>query len=129
MTRFGQSNGTAGYHLRLLTPTITPAAAAGGQPTVTVDAKIVGTVCIAGGKPQMSYNERYLAVHQYTTNTSDIFVTDLKTGTQIQVTKMAAGQHALYPHFRADGWLYFVVRDSNTGKETFVASDVTLERN
>ena len=127
VTRFGQDGTTAGYHLRMLTPTITPAAA-GGQPTVTVDAKVVGTVCIAGGKGQMSFNERFLAVHQYTSNTSDIYVNDLKTGEQIRVTKMAAGQHALYPHFRADGWLYFLVRDGNTGKETLVGSDVSLHR-
>ena len=127
VTRFGQDGNTAGYHLRMLTPTITPAAA-GGQPTVTVDAKIVGTVCIAGGKGQMSFNERFLAVHQYTATTSDIYVNDLKTGDKIRVTNMAAGQHALYPHFRADGWLYFLVRDGNTGKETLVASDVSLHR-
>lgn len=127
ITRFGQSGNTAGYHLRMLTPTITPAAA-GAQPTVKVDSKIVGTVCIAGGKGQMSFNERFLAVHQYTATTSDIYVDDLKTGDKIRVTNMAAGQHALYPHFRADGWLYFLVRDGNTGKETLVASDVSLHR-
>lgn len=123
VTRFGQNGGTAGYHLRKITPTITPAAA-GGQPTVKVDAKLVGTVCIAGGKAQVSFNERFMTVHQYTSNTADIFLIDLKTGQQIRVTKMAAGQRALYPHFRADGWLYFLVRDGN--KETLVGSDVAV---
>jgi hypothetical protein len=39
---------------------------------------------------------------------------------------MKAGQHALYPHWRADGWLYFLVRDRNNNKETLVASDAAL---
>ena len=42
---------------------------------------------------------------------------------------MGDNQYALYPHFRADGWLYFLVRDMNgTGKETLVATDVVLKR-
>ena len=28
---------------------------------------------------------------------------------------MNPGQYALYPHFRSDGWLYFLVRDINAG--------------
>ncbi len=53
-------------------------------------------------------------------------IADLKTGTSVRITKMKAGQYALYPHFRADGWLYFLVRDMNAQKEYFVASDIAL---
>jgi len=39
---------------------------------------------------------------------------------------MQPGQYALYPHFRSDGWIYFLVRDKNNGKEHAVASDAAL---
>ena len=136
ITRFGSTSSTAGYHIRTVTPTITPPTTAGGVASVSVQTKTIGTICIAGGKPQMSFDERFIAVHQYVdqnanpqglpTNSSNIFVVDLKTGNTVQVTKMGAGQRALYPHFRADGWLIFVVRDSVANKETLVASDVVL---
>ena len=29
----------------------------------------------------------------------------------------------MFPHFRSDGWFYFLVRDKNTNKEYAVASD------
>jgi hypothetical protein len=135
ITRFGDRFDTAGYHIRMVTPTITPGTG-GAVASVSVTSQIIGTACLAGGKPQLSFDERFLAVHQYTDpnhnpqglppNSSNIFVTDLKTGNIVQVTKMGQGQRALYPHFRADGWLYFLVRDSVANKETFVASDVIL---
>ena len=136
ITRFGAEAGKAGYNFRLLTPHVTPAAGASATPDVTVDAKLVGTACIPGGKPQLSFDERFLAVHQYTDknanpdhladNSSNIFLVDMLTGKTIRLTTMKAGQHALYPHWRADGWLYFLVRDGNSGKETLVASDAAL---
>ena len=138
ITRFGQKAGQAGYHIRTVTPKLTPAApgATSSLPTVKVDTKVVGTACLQGGKPQLSFNERFLAVHQYTdpaanplglaSGASNIFINDLKTGKTIRVTNMAKNQRALYPHWRADGWLYFLVRDGNTGKESFVASDAAL---
>lgn len=147
ITRFGQKAGTSGYRIRAIKATITPAGSGttntssngtteAATPSVEVESTEIATVCMAGGKPQMSYNERFIAVHQYTdaqanpsglpAGTSNIFVMDLKTGKTLQVTKMASGQQALYPHFRADGWLYFLVRES--GKETLVASDVALHQ-
>jgi hypothetical protein len=39
---------------------------------------------------------------------------------------MNPGQYALYPHFRNDGWIYFLVRDTNTDVEHIVASDFAL---
>lgn len=53
-------------------------------------------------------------------------IADLVTGKQLRVTRSRAGVFALYPHFRADGWLYFVVRDMNTRQEYVVASDVAI---
>lgn len=138
ITRFGQKAGKAGYHIYSVKPKLTPPAEGSSStlPTVSVDKKVVGTVCLQGGKPQLSFNERFLAVHQYTDpnanpeglppQSANIFINDLKTGRTIRITNMAKNQRALYPHWRADGWLYFLVRDSNTGKETFVASDAAL---
>ena len=58
--------------------------------------------------------------------TSNIILVNLLTGARTRVTTMHAGQYALYPHFRSDGWFYFQVRDSNTGKEYVLASDAAL---
>ena len=84
------------------------------------------------------FDERFLAVHQYTdpnanpqglpAGTSNIFMTDIMTGTTFQVTNVKAGQRALYPHWRADGWLYFLLKDSASGKESLVASDIALRQ-
>jgi hypothetical protein len=136
ITRFGSESGKAGYNFRMLTPHLGAASGTPAVPSVTVDAKVVGTACIPGGKPQVSFDERFLAVHQYVDSSanpghlpersSNIFIVDLQTGKTTQVTKMKAGQHALYPHWRADGWLYFLVRDGNNDKETLVASDAAL---
>jgi hypothetical protein len=138
ITRFGQKAGYAGYHLRQVTPTFTPSTDPSSPlPAVSVALQDLGAVCLQGGKPQLSFNERFLAVHQYVDpnanpqslplGTSNIFVVDLKTGKPYQATTMKAGQHALYPHWRADGWLYFIVKDSNTNKEMLVGSDVAIQ--
>ncbi len=39
---------------------------------------------------------------------------------------MQAGQYALYPRFRSDGWIYFIVRDRNRDREWIAASDAAL---
>jgi hypothetical protein len=138
ITRFGQKAGHSGYRIRTVKPTITPATGTATTPNVSVSMEEIGTVCLAGGKPQLSFDERFMAVHQFTDSnanpagfpagTANIFVVDLKTGRQHQITNVKAGQKALFPHFRADGWLYFLVKDSNTGKESLVASDVALRQ-
>ena len=57
---------------------------------------------------------------------SNIIVVNLLTGVRTRITTMQAGQYALYPHFRSDGWFYFLVRDHNTNKEYVMASDAAL---
>ncbi len=39
---------------------------------------------------------------------------------------MGPGQYALFPHFRSDGWLYFLVRTTGSTGEHIVASDVAM---
>ena len=59
---------------------------------------------------------------------SNIVLVDLQTHKTTVVTHMNPGQYALYPHFRSDGWLYFLVRDvNNGGAEHLVASDLALK--
>ena len=42
-----------------------------------------------------------------------------------RISAMQPGQYALYPHFRSDNWIYFVVRTLD-GTELFAASDAAL---
>ena len=60
-------------------------------------------------------------------NSSNVYIYDLVTKRKFRITFMNAGQYALYPHFRSDGWLYFLVRDVNKPTSDYlVASDVAL---
>jgi hypothetical protein len=115
----------------------------------TVEAPEVARICVRGGKANFSLDERFLVTHHYVEKgdwqqlgyasadapefkayldkgASNIVVVDLATHQTRIVTRMNAGQYALYPHFRSDGWLYFLVRDTNTGVEHVVASDAAL---
>jgi hypothetical protein len=108
----------------------------------------LGSLCITGGKPTFSYDERWLLLHHYVTDddatelgftgaddpafdayerqgASNIVIVDLASGQSRRITNMAPGQYALFPHFRSDGWIYFVVRTLQ-GNEYFVASDAAL---
>lgn len=104
------------------------------------DMTTIGNVCLKGNKANFSYDERFLTTHHYNEpedfgsaddpkylekGSADIFVIDFITGKKQKVTKMGPGQFALYPHFRSDGWLYFLVVDQNTqpAKYMVVASD------
>lgn len=136
ITRFGSKPGHQGYTLRKLATKVDPTTGA-----VTADTKVVGKICGGGAKAMMSFDERFVVTHRYADpipgatptdkpiSHADVYMTDLVTGEVFPVTNMGPNQYALYPHFRADGWLYFLVRDMNgTGKETLVASDVALRR-
>ncbi len=126
VTRFA-----SGYRVRLV-----KASSAAG--TTSVETPLVGEVCVpSGGKAAVSFDERFLAVHQYVDvenpehatlpdRSSNIVVVDLFTGKTVRATTMGSRQFALYPHFRADGWLIFHVRDMNTMSEYVAATDVAL---
>lgn len=117
----------------------------GGKPKLTD----VGRVCLRGDKPGLSSNERIIATHhyvaaddkadlgleslsdeafkdQYVSKSSNLYIQDLCTGRKSRVTNMGPGQFALFPHFRADGWLYFMVRDMNQNKDYAMATDAGL---
>lgn len=129
VTRFGDGTKQLGYRVHRLTLGRTSSTAA-----PTVSSEKVAELCDAGGKAGFSFDERWLTFHQYVvgpqnsqrSNSADIVVADLRTGTRTKLTAMARGQYALYPHFRSDGWLYFLVRDTNTGREQLWASDFAV---
>ena len=56
---------------------------------------------------------------------SNLMLVDLRTGAVQRLTTMHPGQYALFPHFRSDGWIYFVVRTLD-GDEYYAASDAAL---
>ncbi len=108
----------------------------------------LGRICLAGSKATFSYDERWLIFHRYVTaedatelgfsgpddpgfaeylesGASDLILVDLLSGAAQRITSMQPGQYALFPHFRSDGWIYFVVRTID-GAEWFAASDAAL---
>ncbi len=117
----------------------------------TIQAPEVARICLRGAKANFSFDERFLVTHHYVDRddaaalgfasaddaafapylqkgASNVVLVDLSTHKTITVTHMNPGQYALYPHFRSDGWLYFLVRDANTGVEHLVASDLALRQ-
>jgi hypothetical protein len=123
-------------------------------PAIMATATEVGRYCIQGAKPAFSFDERYVTYHHYvgggptadqdaqelgfadsadpgfaeysTRGASNIYLLDLTTGRSVRVTNMGPGQYALYPHFRSDGWIYFIVRSLGTQREQVIASDAAL---
>lgn len=112
----------------------------------------IARYCFSGGKPAFSFDERWVAFHHYVTNAdaielgfsgpqdpgfadyitkgaANIYLLELATGAKVRITNMAPGQYALFPHFRADNWIYAQVRDANLGHEYTIAHDgaLTLE--
>ncbi|MDP6946093.1 MAG: hypothetical protein QF464_18230, partial [Myxococcota bacterium] len=82
-------------------------------------------VCESGAKANISFDERFFVTHHYENGTSNIYLWDLITQQDYQITDMASGAKALFPHFRSDGWFYFLVREDN--EEYVVASDFAVE--
>lgn len=115
-----------------------------------ISAPEIARYCVAGAKPAFSYDDRWLIYHHYIgnadavdlgfTNSNDpgfaqyktkgaanVYVVDLRTGVRTRITNMQPGQYALFPHFRADGWVYFLVKDHNRNVESIVASPAALK--
>jgi len=127
-TRFGSAAGQRGYRIRRLT--------AHGVP-LSLATEELATVCLSGGKPMGSFDERFIVTHQYvdpaenpgaTVNSANVMVFDLLTGETIRLTNLRRGEYAFSPVFRADGWIYFVIKDANTRKETLYATDAIVRR-
>lgn len=143
LTRVSGSNDVQlGYVLRKVIAT-----PSGG--TYTIQTPEIARYCTAGGKPAFSYDERWIVYHRYvsdadaqelgfsgpddpgfadyrTKGAANLYLMDLATGVPVRITNMPAGQYALYPHFRSDGWIYADIRDTNANREYIVASDAAL---
>jgi hypothetical protein len=131
----------SGYSLMLVT-------ASGAADAPSVSLAEVGRICGEGGKPALSYDERWMVLHHYVTDddatalgfsgpddpgfadyrelgASNLVLVDLLDGSSRTITRMGAGQYAVFPHFRSDGWIYFVIRTLER-EEYFAASDAAV---
>ncbi|HUH04660.1 MAG TPA: hypothetical protein VML75_21840, partial [Kofleriaceae bacterium] len=84
----------------------------------------LATVCTSGAKASFSFDERFLVTHTYTGGAANLILVDLLTGQRHQITNMPAGTYAEFPHFRSDGWIYFLVIDGSD--EYIAASDAAI---
>jgi hypothetical protein len=146
VSRVSGSNGSqSGFILRKLVATKNGA-------TYTVNTPEIARYCLRGGKPAISFDERWMVFHHYveagdwqalgyasatdagfvalrdsqTGGAANVFLMELTTGSVRRITTMQPGQYALYPHFRNDGWIYFLVRDRNRNFEWIAASNAAL---
>jgi hypothetical protein len=121
-------------------------AIAGGD----VELRELGRYCFPGAKIAFSYDERWAIYHHYigdedavdlgfasaadpgfamyrTRGAANVYLIDLTTGERTRITNMGPGQYALFPHFRSDGWIYYMVRGSTgVGGERVMATDAAL---
>jgi len=142
INRFGNENEHLGYVLRRLDAT--PSGS-----SYTVATPEIARYCVKGAKPSISFDEKYFVTHHYVgpndwqdlgfasaqdpkfqemlqKGTANIILVNIVTGARARLTNMKAGQYAIFPHWRSDNWIYFLVRDKNTSKEYVVASDAAL---
>jgi len=141
-----RTGGNNGRQISYVLHRIDVTGAAGNYQVTTPE---IARYCAHGGKPAFSYDERWLVLHHYVGDSdavdlgftgpadpafrpfhdkgaANIYLVDLLTGRTTRITSMHAGQYALYPHFRSDGWIYFLVRDPARDHEYVVASDAAL---
>lgn len=134
--RYGEgSSQQSGYRIRMLK--IKNSQDPNSSPTI--DQQIGAEICerepdtnlpkFRGGKALLSLDDRFIAIHKFgdsqvvSESKSDIMLYDLLTGQSLQVTNMPTGVYALYPSWRSDGWIYFLVRDRrNNAQEDYVAA-------
>lgn len=117
----GENSETLGYVLRRVQAT-----QFGSDYIINVD-DVLGRVCMTGSKANISFDERFFVTHTYEEDgTANIWLVDLNDGSRHQVTDVEPGQLALFPHFRSDGWFYFLLREDGESRRSIVASDLAL---
>ncbi|MGE0547938.1 MAG: PPC domain-containing protein [Kofleriaceae bacterium] len=145
ISRIGNEDEQVGYVLRKLNAT--PNAS-----SYDISTTEIARYCVKGAKPAISFDEKYFVAHHYVSEAdyadlgyasatdpafqdllskgaSNIILVNMLTGARTRVTTMHPGQYAIYPHFRSDGWIYFLVRDEINDKEYVVGSDAALRGN
>ena len=120
ISRFAGPDGVAlGYMLRRIIAT--PNAS-----TYDIDiSQEANFICAPGAKANISFDERWSVTHHYENDTANLFLTDLLTNTTYQITDMPSGTRALFPHFRSDGWIYFL--KTGDGADVAAASDAAIQ--
>ena len=81
-------------------------------------------LCQPGAKANISFSERFMVTHHYENGTSNLYVSELKTGETYQITDMPEDVEALFPHFRPDGWIYFLADGED--KNRVMATDAAV---
>ncbi len=142
ITRQAGSAGQLGFVVRIITAT-------GSGASREIAGVEAGRYCINGGKPGFSYDERFFVIHRYveaedavemgftgpsdpgfapylTQGGANIYLVDMATGEEHRITNMGPGQYALFPYFRSDGWIYYLVRSAGSAPERIVANDAAL---
>ncbi|MBO6934297.1 MAG: hypothetical protein JJ863_04960 [Deltaproteobacteria bacterium] len=142
VTQIGDGSGTPiGYVLRRIDLT------RDGTGAVT-DVRLpeVARYCYPGGKAALSLDDRFIVTHHRATDEdardlgffnsddpgfapyrgiSNIYLIDLVTGERTRISHVAPGQRALFPSFRSDGWIYYLVRTGSL-PEYIVATDAAI---
>ena len=90
----------------------------GSSYSININQKLA-TVCMPGAKPSFSFDERFAVTHTYASDKSNLMLLDLKTHNRVTITDMPSGVYAQFPHFRSDGWIYFLVVD---GDDRYIAA-------
>jgi hypothetical protein len=131
-----------GFKFHMLSRTMTPNGYA-------YEMREVGSLCLKGGKTGFSYDDRMFTTYHYVdvgdwqeldypsaddpafldllnSGSANVYVVDLYTGARRRVTRMGPGQYAMFPHYRSDGWLYYMVYEETLGQRFVVASDASL---
>ncbi len=103
ISRFAGPDGTSlGHMVRRV-----ESAPAGGSYDIRINTP-VRFICAPGAKSNISFDERYAVTHHYENGTANLFLTDLVTNNVYRITDMPSDTKALFPHFRSDGWIYFL---------------------
>lgn len=133
---------TLGYKIYKLTRTTSGS-------SFSMRADEIANICMDGKKGMLSFNERFWVTYakvnesQYAEygyasanepeframiehETVNVLVHDLLTHQTRRITRLRPGQMALFPHFRADGWIIFMLNDTNTQQRTIVATDAAI---
>jgi len=84
-------------------------------------------ICAPGAKSNISFDERYSVTHHYEGGTANLFLTDLLTNQVYRITDMPADTKALFPHFRSDGWIYFLATGDNGDSAMAINAALVLD--
>ena len=72
--------------------------------------EVMGVYCMSGAKANICLMSDIVTHHYEEDGTANILLVDMMTSEVHQVTNMPSGYKALFPHFRSDGWFYFLVK-------------------